>query len=443
MGNRTAKFLSALFAGIIAGAPLSAVSQNAPATQSTQDSANANDDCLGSPKGATPQGQHWFYRVERGTKRQCWYLREEGAKTAQSTQTATTPKTEPSASRSVQDAHAELTSSQNAPAANTTASPPTQRRATQAPATQQSPIAATDSNAQGPAVATRWPDTTNAAPSSAQPTAPTTEVADADPTANAAVAPSPAPAPVALAAADVPVSKPTGSLQMLLLVVGGALALAGITGSLIYRFAGSRRRARTADGPRRRVNWDNWEPAPEERAPWRDVAASAPARAERPRAIDLGSALARVGKSDSERSGSERSDLAKSDLAKSDLAKSDLAKSDLARFGRPANRPSIIKAGQEQGSKIATMPADEPQKAFDAQKVFDVEEAETHAEDQREAVDDIHAADIDPDAEAIDIDAITAILERLAKEGPKLPPSSATGPADFSQSQQARSGARA
>lgn len=32
------------------------------------------DNCLAGPKGASPAGQHWYYRLERGTKRKCWYL---------------------------------------------------------------------------------------------------------------------------------------------------------------------------------------------------------------------------------------------------------------------------------------------------------------------------------------------------------------------------------
>ena len=86
MGNRTAKFISALVGSIIAGAPLAAVSQNAPEATST---ANAASDCLASPKGVAPQGQHWYYRLERGSKRQCWYLRAEGGKdSAKAVQTA-------------------------------------------------------------------------------------------------------------------------------------------------------------------------------------------------------------------------------------------------------------------------------------------------------------------------------------------------------------------
>ena len=86
MGNRTAKFISALIGSIIAGAPLAAVSQNAPSAPSAASTENTAADCLASPKGAAPQGQHWFYRVERATKRQCWYLRAEGAKATQSAQ---------------------------------------------------------------------------------------------------------------------------------------------------------------------------------------------------------------------------------------------------------------------------------------------------------------------------------------------------------------------
>ncbi len=33
------------------------------------------DDCLTAPNGPAPQGNHWYYRSERGTDRKCWYLR--------------------------------------------------------------------------------------------------------------------------------------------------------------------------------------------------------------------------------------------------------------------------------------------------------------------------------------------------------------------------------
>ncbi len=71
MANRTAKFVSAIFASVLAGAPLATLSHNA---------ARAADDCLAAPKDETPEGGHWYYRIDHASKRQCWYLREEGEK---------------------------------------------------------------------------------------------------------------------------------------------------------------------------------------------------------------------------------------------------------------------------------------------------------------------------------------------------------------------------
>ncbi len=36
--------------------------------------ASAAETCLEAPKGAAPSGQHWKYRLERGTGRKCWRL---------------------------------------------------------------------------------------------------------------------------------------------------------------------------------------------------------------------------------------------------------------------------------------------------------------------------------------------------------------------------------
>lgn len=36
--------------------------------------ASANE-CVGAPKTASPQGQHWYYRIDRSKGRKCWYLR--------------------------------------------------------------------------------------------------------------------------------------------------------------------------------------------------------------------------------------------------------------------------------------------------------------------------------------------------------------------------------
>ena len=45
--------------------------------------ADAAETCLAAPKGGAPAGQHWFYRVESGTKRHCWYLGDQGKTASQ------------------------------------------------------------------------------------------------------------------------------------------------------------------------------------------------------------------------------------------------------------------------------------------------------------------------------------------------------------------------
>ena len=36
--------------------------------------AHAADNCLTAPKGAAPEGSHWYYRIERPSLRKCWRL---------------------------------------------------------------------------------------------------------------------------------------------------------------------------------------------------------------------------------------------------------------------------------------------------------------------------------------------------------------------------------
>jgi hypothetical protein len=45
----------------------------------TARASRAADDCLSKPNTTPPQGTHWYYRVDRTTHRQCWYLGAEGA----------------------------------------------------------------------------------------------------------------------------------------------------------------------------------------------------------------------------------------------------------------------------------------------------------------------------------------------------------------------------
>jgi hypothetical protein len=103
MSNRAAKFVSAIFASLLAGAPLTTVSYSAA------------DDCLSGPKDETPEGSHWYYRIDRATKRHCWYLREQIGKPLQITAPISppsvkpvSPKAEATPQRSIANARAEL-----------------------------------------------------------------------------------------------------------------------------------------------------------------------------------------------------------------------------------------------------------------------------------------------------------------------------------------------
>jgi hypothetical protein len=51
----------------------------------------AADDCLAKPNAPSPQGSHWYYRVDRTTHRQCWYLGAESTKVRPQVRQAASP----------------------------------------------------------------------------------------------------------------------------------------------------------------------------------------------------------------------------------------------------------------------------------------------------------------------------------------------------------------
>jgi hypothetical protein len=53
--------------------------QPSPAQAQPAEQAKA-DNCLVRPGGVTPRGRHWFYRIDRQTRRKCWYLGSASAK---------------------------------------------------------------------------------------------------------------------------------------------------------------------------------------------------------------------------------------------------------------------------------------------------------------------------------------------------------------------------
>jgi hypothetical protein len=49
-------------------------------TARTSIAQRAADECITKPSSTAPQGSHWYYRIDRATRRQCWYLGAEGEK---------------------------------------------------------------------------------------------------------------------------------------------------------------------------------------------------------------------------------------------------------------------------------------------------------------------------------------------------------------------------
>ena len=217
MPGRTAKFVSVVVASVLAGIPLATISHGATP---------AADDCLSGPKDPAPNGSHWYYRIDHATKRHCWYLK--GEKLSQSA-APNSSTAETTTQRSIADAHAELTAQAAIEAPKTC-----DGLAPGADATIARPAAET----QRSAVASRWPEQSGTSSSTVSPSTAANSGVAAPPDSDAT--PPAAPAAVALAAADSSPEKQPGSIQTLLLVILGALALAGLIGSAVFRFGNLR-----------------------------------------------------------------------------------------------------------------------------------------------------------------------------------------------------------
>ena len=217
MPGRTAKFVSVVVASVLAGIPLATISHGATP---------AADDCLSGPKDPAPNGSHWYYRIDHATKRHCWYLK--GEKLSQSA-APNSSTAETTTQRSIADAHAEL------PAQAAIEAP--KRGDGLAPAADAT-IATPAAETQRSAVASRWPEQSGTSSSTVSPSTAANSGVAAPPDSDATLPT--APAAVALAAADSSPEKQSGSIQTLLLVILGALALAGLIGSAVFRFGNLR-----------------------------------------------------------------------------------------------------------------------------------------------------------------------------------------------------------
>ncbi|MEI9923352.1 MAG: hypothetical protein WDN50_07320 [Bradyrhizobium sp.] len=212
MPNRTAKFVSALFASLLAGAPLTTVTHGATTVA---------DDCLSGPKGQAPQGAHWYYRVDRSTKRHCWYLADQQhtprSQTAAVNPTSAKPQDADAAlQQSVANAHAELP-------ADATRAENSDNVATQL--------------AQGSLVASRWPDPYSSASEAAP--SPTKRDPGTGATSASQNQPTSVLAAGQFATADASSGTSLYSLPLQLAALASVFALAGIIGTVMFKFGRS------------------------------------------------------------------------------------------------------------------------------------------------------------------------------------------------------------
>ena len=270
MSNRTVKFVSAIFASFLAGTAVTTLSYGAARAGNE---AQAADNCLAGPKGQTPAGGHWYYRIDHTTKRHCWYLGDEREKVARDARQEPAPPAKPVAAnpvspqeetttqRTIADARAELPlpQAQIEPTSAATGQWP----AVAAPNTPAANLAneedsqranARDTNTQSSLVASRWPESSGVSSSArAGPAIPNSLPAQV----SVVAPPSSVIAAAPLAAADSSSESKAGSIQTLLIVIAGALALAGVMGAAVFRL-GSLRQAKGREIRRdRRAIWDS------------------------------------------------------------------------------------------------------------------------------------------------------------------------------------------
>jgi hypothetical protein len=253
MKSRAAKFVVALIAAILSSANGFAAPDN--------DEKRA-DTCLTSPREYAPPGTRWRYRVERGTGRHCWFLKDDAEKTAAKTGERSTAATEEPAPapprrksatpRSVSEAHAEFSQTpveqDSRPAPEQSAPAPAASAAAPAPGApafdNNPPSAARTANMLDPAAASRWPapmSTMNPAanPAATSPAPPAEQSAEVR--AAPAATPPAKPQPMPRAVPPVPATEKPMSLPMLITVIVGGLSVLGVLVSLLLAWVTSRR----------------------------------------------------------------------------------------------------------------------------------------------------------------------------------------------------------
>ncbi|WP_315776164.1 MULTISPECIES: hypothetical protein [unclassified Bradyrhizobium] len=277
MTNRTTSLLPRVAVAVLAGAAAATI-EFTPAS--------AADECLAKPAG-TPAGKHWFYRIDRATKKQCWYLRDDDreAKGASLvTRKLASQKERAQLSSTAANARAEIQSSSKDAADEVKVVSSTPTAAPSVPATSAFPSVAAFPAAPAPvasapaapdpvgaavsesAVATRWPDQSGTLPAAAEPAAPRASSYTLAAASDTSAAEAAAPATPALAAAD---ASPAVTLGMSgddasrtrMFAFLGAVAIAGFSISVLFARARGRRQLRIEPVAARRVT--RWPAEPE------------------------------------------------------------------------------------------------------------------------------------------------------------------------------------
>jgi hypothetical protein len=200
-------------------------------------STRAATDCSAAPTSQPPPGSHWYYRVEK--QRHCWYLGPEGQRVRHAEPEAQ-PAAKPAASARAETAGDRLMGS-----AQVEPPPPSQRPDTAADTTAQTFVQGSEQGSRPETLSTtvQLPDALQPAGASDSEPAYTSTPQDVDP--EAAVAP---PA-VAVAA-----NARTAMLMRVLLLIAGALAVAGIFQHAIFRVMMARRRQISVERARAKLS---------------------------------------------------------------------------------------------------------------------------------------------------------------------------------------------
>jgi hypothetical protein len=239
--------------------PSTPTSITPPAPQSGSKQAAA-EECLSKPGAAGPPGSHWYYRVDRATKRQCWYLGTAGAKMARQSdrnkRSSAAPPAEPVAEQGEPPAPA-----QPAPA-------PTEGASAQGVTTPFLPYrTGLDQAAPNPVAAVQTPTATSAGEAAADQTPDLRRsqgAADPAPAGNGDAQEQPATeseddmplvwpvlTPAELAAAGLGQSS-TVKPALMLAVLVGALAFAAVIARLLFKLFGTRQGDRAVARDQRR-----------------------------------------------------------------------------------------------------------------------------------------------------------------------------------------------